>query len=249
MDVITYLCWDYNKTMLVKGAPCLSCRWTWFKSMIKSAIYAVVSLTGYILFSMMRDWIWTYLSLVFRTHWYSYSLILWQTSVFLSFIYNVTFHAFLKYWPLSKVHGDVIKWKHFPHNWPFVQGIHRSPVNSQHKGQRRGALMFSLICVRINDWVNNREAGDLRRYHAHYDVIVMDSFHSYDFYTLRPWQNRQHFPDGIFNCISLNENIWILFEISLKFVSKGPINDIPALIPIMAWRWPDGKPFIWTIDG
>ena len=37
----------------------------------------------------------------------------------------------------------------------------------------RGALMFSLICVWINDWVNNREAGDLRRYRAHYDVIVM----------------------------------------------------------------------------
>ena len=47
-----------------------------------------------------------------------------------------------------------------------------SPVNSPHKGQRRGALMFSLICV-SNGWVNNREAGDLRRYRAHYDVIVM----------------------------------------------------------------------------
>ena len=70
-------------------------------------------------------------------------------------------------------HDDVIKWKHFPRNWPFVWGIHRSPVNSPHKGQWRGALMFSLICVWINDWVNNREAGDLRRYRAHYDVIVM----------------------------------------------------------------------------
>ena len=70
-------------------------------------------------------------------------------------------------------HDDVIKWKHFPRNWPFVRGIHRSPVNSPHKGQWLGALMFSLICVWINDWVNNREAGDLRRYRAHYDVIVM----------------------------------------------------------------------------
>ena len=41
------------------------------------------------------------------------------------------------------------------------------------KGQWRGALMFSLICFWINGWVNNREAGDLRRYRAHYDVIVM----------------------------------------------------------------------------
>ena len=65
-------------------------------------------------------------------------------------------------------HDDVVKWKRFPRNWPFVRGIHRSPVNSPHKGQLRGTLMFSLICVWINDWVNNREAGDLRRYRAHH---------------------------------------------------------------------------------
>ena len=71
-------------------------------------------------------------------------------------------------------HDDVIKWKHFPRYWPFVRGIHRSPVNSAHKGQWRGASMFSLICV--NGWVNNREAGDLRRHRAHCDVIVMNRF-------------------------------------------------------------------------
>ena len=70
-------------------------------------------------------------------------------------------------------HDDIIKWKHFPRNWPFVRGIHRSPVNSLHEGQWRWALMFSLICTRINGWVNNREAGDLRRHRAHYDAIVM----------------------------------------------------------------------------
>ena len=50
-----------------------------------------------------------------------------------------------------------------------------SPVTGEfpHKGQWRGALMFSLICTGINGWVNNHEAGDLRRYRAHYDVIVM----------------------------------------------------------------------------
>ena len=70
-------------------------------------------------------------------------------------------------------HDDVIKWKHFPRYWPFVRGIHRSPVNCPHKGQWRGALMFPLIWAWINGWVNNREAGDLRRYRTHYDVIVM----------------------------------------------------------------------------
>ena len=69
---------------------------------------------------------------------------------------------------LSSIHDDVIKWKNFPRYWPFVRGIHRSPVNSPHKGQWRGALMFSVICARINGWVNNREAGDLRRYRVYY---------------------------------------------------------------------------------
>ena len=50
----------------------------------------------------------------------------------------------------------------------------RSPVNSPHKSQWSGALFFTLICAWINGWVNNREAGDLRRhYRAHYNVTVM----------------------------------------------------------------------------
>ena len=71
------------------------------------------------------------------------------------------------------LNDDVIKRKHFPRYRPFVREIHRSPVNSPHKGQRRRALMFSLICDWINSWVKNREAGDLRRHRVHYDVIVM----------------------------------------------------------------------------
>ena len=73
----------------------------------------------------------------------------------------------------KRYHDDVIKWKHFPRYWAFVRGIHRSPVKSPNKGQWRGALMFSLTCARINDWVNDGEACDLRRHPAHCDVIVM----------------------------------------------------------------------------
>ena len=97
------------------------------------------------------------------------------------YIYDILSAWFLQ-WEITEIsthdpneglHDDVSKWKRFPRYWPFERGIHRSPVNSPHKGQWRGALMFSLICVWINSWVNNREAGDLRRYRAHYDVIVM----------------------------------------------------------------------------
>ena len=70
-------------------------------------------------------------------------------------------------------HDDVIKWKHVPRYWPFVRGIHRSSVYSPHNGQWRGALMFAFICAWTNGWVNNREAGDLKRHRIHYDVTVM----------------------------------------------------------------------------
>ena len=59
--------------------------------------------------------------------------------------------------------------------------------------------------------------------------------------TLRRRQNGCHFTDDNFKCICLNENIWIQIEISLKFVPKGPINKIPALVQIMAWRHPRDK--------
>ena len=76
----------------------------------------------------------------------------------------------LKFQPLRMEYSEQIssvmmmssKWKHFPRYWSFV-----------HKDQWRGALMFSLIGAWTNHWVNNREAGDLRRHRAHNDVIVI----------------------------------------------------------------------------
>ena len=60
--------------------------------------------------------------------------------------------------------------------------------------------------------------------------------------TLKPRQNGRRFADDVFKCIFLNENIWISIKISLKFVPKSPVNNIPALVQIMAWRRPGDKP-------
>ena len=102
---------------------------------------------------------------------------LWPLCVLYKLYHAVMIDASIKTMWYSRVlflhHEDVIKWKNFPHYWPFVRGIHRSPVNSPHKGQWRGALMFSLIYAWIYGWVNNREVGDLRRHRAHYDVTIM----------------------------------------------------------------------------
>ena len=61
-------------------------------------------------------------------------------------------------------------------------------------------------------------------------------------HTLRLRQNRCHFADIICKCIFLNENVWISINISPKFVPKGLINNIPALVQIMAWHQPGDKP-------
>ena len=64
----------------------------------------------------------------------------------------------------------------------------------------------------------------------------------YDINTLRPRRSRHHFADDYFKCIFSNENVWISFMISLKFVPNVRINNIPALVQIMAWRRPGDKP-------
>ena len=70
-----------------------------------------------------------------------------------------------------------------------------------------------------------------------FHVFVQVSFN-----TLRPRQNGRHFPDDIFKCIFFNENICNFIKISLKFVPKDPINNIPSLVQIMAWCRPGNKP-------
>ena len=83
-------------------------------------------------------------------------------------------------WNLNQnTYDDVIKWRHLPRNWPLVRGIHRSPVDSPHKGQW---LVFSLICASTNGWANNRAASDLRGHRAHYDVSVMNNFWGHFFW-------------------------------------------------------------------
>ena len=110
-----------------------------------------------------------------------------------------------------RYHDDIIKWKHFPLNWPFVLGIHRSPVNSPHKGPWCGALMFSLICIWINSWENNREAGDLRCYCAHYDITVMMNIPSYQH--RNPFWKKTiitvlYLHDGNFYCDKIQSSYW-----------------------------------------
>ena len=67
-------------------------------------------------------------------------------------------------------------------------------------------------------------------------------WHDFLVNTLRPRQNGRHFPDDIFTCIFFNENCCILIKFSLKYIRKGPIDNNPALVQIMAWRRSGDKP-------
>ena len=96
-------------------------------------------------------------------------------------------------------------------------------------------------------WVNDEIPRSLQRYCFYVlGTSQMASLHRglimWCFNTLKPRQNGRHFPDDIFKWIFLSENIWISIRISLKFVPWGQINNIPALVQIMAWRRPGDKP-------
>ena len=83
----------------------------------------------------------------------------------------------------------------------FCARNYRWPVNSPHKGQWHGTLMFSLICAWTDNWADNEDAGDLRRHHAHYDVIVMNHpyYHRWGNAWCKYWSP---------NKIDLNVYIW-----------------------------------------
>ena len=113
------------------------------------------------------------------------SLILIEPSVLAIYSVTLTFRSKGKHPRISYTENSELYWSWCcPISWwrhqmktfsallALCAGNSPVPVNSPHKGQWRGALMFTLICARINDWVNNREAGDLRRHLDHYDVSV-----------------------------------------------------------------------------
>ena len=106
-----------------------------------------------------------------------------------------------------------------------------------HWGQHKTADILPMVSSnavarKINSihWLQFRLSMFLR------DTSIMSQ------HSLRPRQSGRYFADDTFKCISLNENLWISFTVSPKFVSKVPTNNIAALIQIMAWCQPDDKP-------
>ena len=107
-------------------------------------------------------------------------------------------------------HDDVIQWKHFPRYWPFVRGIHRSPVDCPHKAS--GAELWCFFDLHLNKRLSKQ--SDLRRHDAHYDVTVMDLI----IWVASPIAAGRHVPFIIVNFLSTElklMNMLTLYE--LKF--------------------------------
>ena len=111
---------------------------------------------------------------------------------------------------------------------------------------------FSICLCYIHKKISRNEHGNKfsikefyhqTAYGNGWTCLCIDVFHLLlSLNTLRPRQNGRPSADDIFKCIFLNENVWIPIKISLKFVPKGPINNIPAMVQIIAWRRPGDKP-------
>ena len=138
----------------------------------------------------------------------------------------------------STVYSGVDQRKHQSSVWlAFVRGIHRGLVNSPYEWPvpRKmfpfdDAIMVPPACITHSALRNIEHSGEPSLWSPR------------RFNTWRPRQNGRHFADDIFKCIFLNENIWTPVKVSLNFVPKGPINNIPSLVQIMAWRRSGDKP-------
>ena len=141
-------------------------------------------------------------------------------------------------------HDDVITWKQFLRYWPFLRGIHWSPVNFPHKGQWCRSLMSSFISAGINCWVNNHEAGDLWGNHAHYDVTIMETTYSLHWHH-NEWDgisNLQHL-DCLLNCLFRSRSKWTsklcftgLCEGNSLVISEFPTQRVSNTENVSIWQ-------------
>ena len=125
-------------------------------------------------------------------------------------------------------------------HWPFLMEFTGDRWNPSTKGQQRWKCSHSMKSRRLLMQHYSKYRWDLGSFRItpiadQIRLVVLIN-------TLRPRQNGRHFTDDIFKCIFLYENVWIPIWISLKFGPKGPINNIPALVQIMAWRRSGDKP-------
>ena len=141
---------------------------------------------------------------------------------------------------MSNQHDQCTLWYNLWFDWYFATSNY-SLINSDHKsidGLHGYSHKAKHLCGRKHILYRNSLLLTQEITTLIYCLISGDMSVN----TLRPRQDGRHFPDDIFKCIFLNENTRILIKISLMFVPKDSIDNIPTLVQIMAWRRPGDKP-------
>ena len=115
-----------------------------------------------------------------------------------------------------------------------------------HRNRANSAIHKDVLNV---DYINVRNISNKLNSGEKYIIYWLPSMPTVKshFNTLGPRQNGRHFAEDTFKRMFLNENVRISLKISLKFVPKGPVNNNPALVQIMAWRRPGNKPLSETM--
>ena len=131
-------------------------------------------------------------------------------------------------------HDDVIKWKHFPRYCPFVRGIHRSRRIPRTKASDAELWCF-LWSAWINDWVNNREAGDLRRHRGHHVVNVMRCVKCVTINSLATGRFEWSVRYVICELISVIDDWGVSCTIDPMWLSLEFNDDKSTLLQVMAW--------------
>ena len=126
-------------------------------------------------------------------------------------------------------------------------GVGWLPMCSTLNTEFLSSARISIMLTKFGPWQNGRQfADDIFKCIVKCNCFIKISsnviLEGQIINTLRPRSSRRNFADDMFKCISLIENVSIPIQISLKFVPTGPINNIPALVQIMAWRRPGDKP-------
>ena len=138
-------------------------------------------------------------------------------------------------------YDDGMPWKHFLYYWHFMRRINQSKKDSHTRLVHRMTSCKSLLilaCIQLLLWKVMVTWSSWIWSHGKWGLWLIP---------LRLRENGRHFPDDNLKCIFLNEKVWISIKISLEFVPKGRINNIPVLVQIMAWCRPGYKPLSETM--
>ena len=160
-----------------------------------------------------------------NTHDFHYTKVLYNNETYIIFFRHRSRTPFKKS-ECEEIRRIASKFNSIPCHRPCLQGIHQSLVDSPHKE----AIMQFFITLGTSQ----------RPSYIQWEYLHPERGCTY--HPSPPGHNGRRFANNIFKCIFMNEMFWLSIRISLKFVTKGPFGNKPALVQVVAWRGTGGMP-------